>query len=307
MPKLSVVIPVYECDSCLVALHDRLTAVLQLAEPDHEIVFVDDRSHDPAWRTLAELSARNARVVALRLSRNFGQHAAITAGLQHCRGERAVVMDCDLQDPPEDIPRLIAEMQKGVDVVYARRTEKKQPLTRRIAAKAFFWFLNQFAESPLQDNYGTFSVISRKVIDAYLQLNDRNRQYILILKWLGFASSEIEYVHGQRHAGRSAYTFRQLFSQAFVGVLFQTTALLRWIVYLGFGVAAAGMLLAAYFVFMHYFRAPPPGWTSLAVLILLVGGFIIISTGVAGLYIGKIFEQVKGRPLYVVDEVKSRS
>ena len=288
------------------ALHERLTAVLRQAEPDHELIFVDDRSRDSAWRTLTELSGRNPRVVAVRLSRNFGQHAAITAGLQQCRGEHAVVMDCDLQDPPEDIPRLIAEMRNGADVVYARRTEKKQGLARRIAAKVFFWFLNQFGESPLQDNYGTFSIISRKVIDAFLQLNDSNRQYILILKWLGFASSEIEYVHGQRHAGSSAYTFRQLFSQAFVGVLFQTTALLRWIVYLGFGVAAAGMLLAAYFVFLHYFRDPPPGLTSLAVLILLVGGFIIISTGIAGLYIGKIFEQVKGRPLYVVDEVKSR-
>jgi dolichol-phosphate mannosyltransferase len=303
MPLLSIVIPVYGCDSCLIALYERLTTVLQQAQPDYELVFVDDRSRDNGWRTLTELASRDPLVNAVRLSRNFGQHAAITAGLQYCRGKHAIVMDCDLQDPPEAIPRLITEANKGLDIVYGRRTEKKQSLFRRVAARAFFWFLNRFADAPVQDNYGTLSIISRRVIDVFLQLNDRNRQYILILKWLGFSSGEIEYVHGSRYAGESSYTLLKLFNQAFVGILFQTTAFLKWIIFFGFGMAVTGVAVAGYFTYQYFVHAPLPGWTSLVVLILLTSGFVIMSTGVAGLYIGKIFEQVNGRPLYAVDEI----
>jgi len=303
---LSVVVPVYGCRDCIAALHERLSRVLAAAVPSYEIVFVDDRSPDDAWPVLEALAACDVAVRAVRLSRNFGQHAAITAGLAQCTGHRAVVMDCDLQDPPEEIPRLLQKAGEGYDIVLARRLEKKHTAFRRGASRTFFALLSSFNRSPIDGSFGSFSMISRPVIDAFLRFQDRDRHYLLILRWLGFRVGSIDYVHAARYAGRSAYGLRALLSHALDGMLFQTTVLLRWIVYAGFAVAASGALLAVYFVYLYFAHSIVPGWTSLIVLYLLVGGFIIVSTGITGLYIGKIFEQVKGRPLYVIDRVASR-
>jgi polyisoprenyl-phosphate glycosyltransferase len=305
--QLSVVIPVYGCAACLRPLRDRLQAVLEQLGSTYEIVFVDDRSPDGAWEVLVELCRESGHVRVLRLSRNFGQHAAITAGMAHARGEWVVVMDCDLQDPPEEIPRMLKAATEGFDGVLARRKEKKHSLLRRGAAKAFFALVNSFNSTHLEGEFGSFSMISRKVVDAFLQINDRERHYLFILRWLGFRYCEIEYEHGQRYSGESSYTLRALLRHALSGIFFQTTSLLRWIVYLGFWVSFAGLALAGYFVYQYLAHSIYPGWTSLAVLILLIGGFIITSTGVAALYIGRIFEQVKGRPLYVVDRYEGES
>jgi glycosyltransferase involved in cell wall biosynthesis len=306
-PEISVVVPVYGCRDCIDALYQRLKQVLDKLSPVHEIVLVDDHSPDGAWTALRALAEQDRSVVALRLSRNFGQHAAITAGLAHCKGSWAVVMDCDLQDPPEEIPRLYEVAKAGHDVVFARRKEKKHSLFRRAAARAFFLAINFFARSNLHGSYGSFSIISRKVIDAFLELQDRDRHYLFILQWLGFDAADIEYQHAERYRGQSSYSLRALARHAFDGVFFQTTILLRWIVYVGFWISLTGVLLAVYFVYQYFVHDIYPGWTSLAVLILLIGGFIIASTGIAGLYVGKIFEQVKGRPLYVIDQAVNRS
>lgn len=301
-----MVIPVYGCRECICTLHERLSRVLKSAVPTYEIVFVDDRSPDDAWSLLEALAANDMAVQAIRLSRNFGQHAAITAGLAHCTGRRAVVMDCDLQDPPEEIPRLLQKSAQGYDIVLARRTEKRHSVFRRLASRAFFVLLSALNRSPIDGAFGSFSLLSRPVIDAFLRLQDRDRHYLLILRWLGYEVGAIDYAHAQRYAGTSAYTLRKLVAVALEGMLFQTTVLLHWIVYAGFAVAAAGALLAAYFVYMYFAHAIVPGWTSLIVVFLLIGGFTIASMGITGLYIGKIFEQVKGRPLYVIDRIASR-
>jgi dolichol-phosphate mannosyltransferase len=305
--ELSIVVPVYRCRNCLAALHDRLTTTLRGLAVAYEMVFIDDASPDDAWSALVDLAARDPAVKAYRFSRNFGQHAAITAGLEQCNGAWAVVMDCDLQEPPEEIPRLYRTAQSGFDVVFARRKQKKHSFFRRLAARAYFWAINFFNKTHLDGEYGTFSIISRKVIDAFRQVRDRDRHYLLVLHWLGFRSTYIEYVHAERLAGESSYTLRSLLKLALDGIFFQTTSLLRWIVYLGFWISVAGVVLAAYFVYLYFAYSVYPGWTSLIVLILLIGGFIIISTGIAGLYIGKIFDQVKGRPLYIIAEASDES
>jgi dolichol-phosphate mannosyltransferase len=181
------------------------------------------------------------------------------------------------------------------------RKQKKQSLSRRLAGKAYFGLLNAFCGTHLNGEYGTFSVLSRRVVDAFLTLGDRERHYLFILQWLGFAQAEIAYEHRSRHSGESSYTLRRLLREALSGMFFQTTALLRWIVYVGFWISLAGVLLAVWFVYQYFAQDVPPGYTSLAVLFLLIGGFIISSTGITGLYIGRVFEQVKNRPLYVVD------
>jgi dolichol-phosphate mannosyltransferase len=266
-----------------------------------ELVLVDDRSADESWSVIQSLVSRDARVKGLRLSRNFGQHAAITAGLAHAEGRWAVVMDCDLQDPPEEIPRLYAKAKEGYDVVFGRRRRKRASWIRRFTARLYFSGLKAFTGASLDGQYGTFSVISRRVIDGYLRFKDRDRHYLFILNWLGYETAAVDYEPADRYAGKSSYTFKALIKHGFDGVFFQTTVLLRWIVYLGFVLALAGVGLTIYIITAKLSNSAYPGWTSIAVFTLTTGGFIIISTGITGLYIGKMFDQVKERPLYVVD------
>jgi dolichol-phosphate mannosyltransferase len=302
MVELSVVIPVYNAEACLPILHQRLSDVLRKLTASYEIVLVDDRSTDQSWPALVQLAKQDVRVRAYRLSRNFGQHAAITAGMAQCAGARTIVMDCDLQDPPEDIPRLYAKALEGFDVVLARRTLRRHSRFRRLTARLYFGLLGLFNQTPLDRQHGSFSIISRKVIDAYLRLGDHSRHYLFLIRWLGFTTASVDYEVAERFAGHSAYTLGRLLRHASDGIFFQTTAFLRWIVYLGFVIAAGGFALAGYLVFHALTRRMPPGWTSLAVLILIVGGLITISVGVAGLYIGKIFDEVRRRPVFVISE-----
>jgi glycosyltransferase involved in cell wall biosynthesis len=300
--ELSVVVPVYACVTCLHALHERLTATLAKMEVSYELVFVDDRATDGSWDVIAQLAAGDARIRAYRLSRNFGQHVAITAGLAKSTGAWVVVMDCDLQDPPEEIPRLYAKAREGYDIVFARRIDRPGSRLRRVAAEVYFRLLNWVAGTEIDRTYGTFSMISRKVATAYLEFRDRDRHYLFILYWLGFNHASIEFPYAERHSGRGAYGIRSLLRHAVDGLVFQTTVILRWIVFAGFALAGSGAVLAAYFVVIHVGGSTPPGWTSLAIFVLLLSGFVITSSGVVGLYVGKIFEQVKQRPLYVLDE-----
>lgn len=299
--ELSVVVPVYGCRECLPALHERLTASVAGVASSHELLFVDDRSPDDAWDIITTLAESDPAVRGIRLSRNFGQQAAITAGLAESRGRWTVVMDCDLQDPPELIPQLYSKAQEGYDIVLARRTQRNHSLPRLLAARIYFAFIRIFLGIKISGEYGAFSIISEKVRAAFLTIPDKDRHYMPILFWLGFERTDLEFEHAPRHAGKSSYSMGALVRLAAEGIFFQTTTLLRWIIYFGFFIAFLGMLWATFIVISYIFLSPLPGWTSLAILILLIGGFIITSTGVAGLYIGKIFKQVKDRPLYIVD------
>jgi polyisoprenyl-phosphate glycosyltransferase len=301
MPDISVVIAVYGCADCLTSLHERLRATLGRLGVDYEIVYVDDRSPDGAWEKLLQLAAADPSVRLVRLSRNWGQHAAVTAGLTHSRGRWTVVMDCDLQDPPEEIPRLYAKALEGNEIVLTRRTGRRQPLHRRLGARAYFRMRDMFLGMKVDPEYSMLSILSRKVVDSFLSLGDRDRQYMLLLHWMGFERAVIEIAHSEREVGKSSYTMRTLLKVALDGLFFQTTVLLRWIVYAGFAIAALGLLLAAYLTYAYFVTDPLPGWTSVAVLILVLGGVMIGAIGVTGLYVGKIFDQVKGRPLFLVE------
>ena len=191
---------------------------------------------------ICELAAADRRVRGLRLSRHFGQHAAITAGLAECKGRRAVVMDCDLQDPPEVIPQLWEKALAGHDIVLARRKRKRQTVFRRIAAALYFRTLGALSKQRFDGEFGAFSIVSRQVIDAYLRFQDRERHYLFILYWLGFDATAVEYEHASRHSGTSSYSLRALLRHAVNGIVFQTTTVLRWIVYFGFTVSTGGRL-----------------------------------------------------------------
>jgi dolichol-phosphate mannosyltransferase len=295
-----VVVPVYGCADCLVALHDRLSRSAVQVTDRYELILVDDRSVDGGWDVLRALAGRDPHVRAYRLSRNFGQDAAITAGLATARGAWAVVMDCDLQEAPEDIPRMWAAAGEGYQIVRTTRRGWRHSAFRRFASRTYRRLM---LETDVRPDYSNLSLLSRPVIDAFLRLGDRDREYMIALDWLGFDSTTIEIEHHDRHAGESGYTLRRLVRVAVDGMFFQSTALLRAVVLVGVLVALVGAGLAV-FEIVDYFAEPDkrvPGFTSLAVLVLLLAGFIIVSIGVVGLYVGRIFEQVKNRPLYLIE------
>jgi dolichol-phosphate mannosyltransferase len=297
---LSVVVPVFGCADCLIALHQRLTASVAQVTDRYELVFIDDRSEDGGWTVLQSLAQTDPHARAFRLSRNFGQDAAITAGLSQARGEWAVVMDCDLQEAPEDIPRLWAAAAEGYAIVRTTRRGWRHSRVRRWTSRTY---RRLTLETDVRPDYSNLSLLARPVIDAFLRLNDRDREFMIVLDWLGFDSTSIDIEHHDRHAGRSGYTLSRLIRVALDGMFFRSTVLLRLVVLLGFLVAGAGVLLAGFEV-VDYFVEPSrsvPGYTSLAVLLLVLAGFIIVSVGVVGLYVGRIFEQVKDRPLFLIE------
>ncbi|MGI8902685.1 MAG: glycosyltransferase family 2 protein [Solirubrobacteraceae bacterium] len=298
--QLSVVVPVYACAACLVALHDRLTRSVRGVTDRYELVFVDDRSLDDGWEVLQRLARADPHVRAFRLSRNFGQDAAITAGLAQAAGEWAVVMDCDLQEAPEDIPRLWAAARGGYEIVRTVRRGWRHSAFRRSASRLY---RKLTLETDVRPDYSNLSLLSRRVIDAFLRLHDRDREYMIALDWLGFDSTTIEIEHAERHAGESSYTLQRLIGVALDGMFFRSTVLLRVVVLMGFVVALIGIVIAGFEV-VDYLVEPDktvPGYTSLAVLLLLLAGFIIVSIGIVGLYVGRVFEQVKNRPLFLID------
>lgn len=301
-PDLSVVIPSYGCVGCLEELCGRLQQTLAGMGKTFEVVIVDDRSPDNSWALTEHLTQRFTAVRGVRLSRNFGQQLAITAGLASAQGRNVVVMDCDLQDPPELIPELYRKLQEGGhDLVLGRRIERTHSKFRQLMAKLYFRIMQAATREPIDGSYGTFSILSRKVVDAFLQFSERERHYLLILRWLGFNAGTIDYGHAERYAGESSYNLARLIRLALSGLFFHTGIFLTWIMYAGLGFTGLSFIGAGYFVYRHLVSSPPPGWTSLAVGILGSTGLILASIGAVGIYVSRIFEMSKGRPIYIVD------
>lgn len=302
--EISVVIPTYKAELCLAELHARLTNCLNALGLEYEIIYVDDRSPDNSWSVLEQLViGSSAR--AIRLSRNFGQHAAIAAGLSRSRGKWAVVMDCDLQDPPEAIAKLYQKAQSGYDIVLAKRIRRQHSIYRKLTSKLFAALLRTLSTKQFSEDYGSLSIISRTVIDEYLKFTERGRHYILILLWLGFKSTFIEYEHGVRFAGKSAYTLQTLFKHAVQGIFFHSTIGLYFIIYTGFSLSLLGLVTGVsiwWCCMVHSIAGVIVGCGSVIALILFIGGTILLSNGVVGLYIAQAFEQVMNRPVFVIEK-----
>jgi dolichol-phosphate mannosyltransferase len=307
--EISVVVPTYKAEGCLRALHERLSATLVAMGKTYELIFVEDCGPDNSWSVLKSLADSDERVTAYKLSKNFGQQMAITAGLSRAEGNWIVVMDCDLQDPPELIEKLYAHAKLGHDIVFAKRKQRTHSQFRRFVSRFYFAIVNALSQTHAGGDYGAFTLISREVKESYLRFSDVNRHYLMILFWLGFETSEVEYEQEERYAGKSSYSLLSLLKLATEGVFFQTTILLKLIVLLGFLVSIAGVLIAVWAAAEYFLQGALPGWTSLTVLILLLGGISLTSHGIVGLYVGEIFDQVKQRPLFVIARahgVKSR-
>ena len=213
--KLSVVTPVYGCSKSLEQLYTRLKKTLTTITDDFEIIMVNDASPDNAWETIKELSQKDNRVKGINFSRNFGQHRAITAGLDYAKGDWIVVMDCDLQDQPEEILKLYNKAQEGYDIVFGRRVVRQDSFFKTISSKFFYMVYNYFTESKANAEVGNFSIISSEVVAALKSFNEENRPYVLMLNWVGFSRTEIKIEHDERAEGKSSYTFSKLLQLSF--------------------------------------------------------------------------------------------
>ena len=218
MVELSVVLPVYKCKECLTPLYERLSRVLTKIVPSYEIIFVEDGGNDGSWELIEKIARKDHKVKAFQLSRNFGQHKAIAAGLSQACGKWTVVMDSDLQDPPEEIPRLYEKILSGYDIVFAKREVKQHSFFRKTASKFYFKALNFLNKSNVDNLYGSLSILSKNVVSAFLRVKDTDHRYFHVLHWLGFKIGTIEYRHAKRYSGKSSYTAFKLLKVALSGL-----------------------------------------------------------------------------------------
>lgn len=300
-PEVSVVVPVYGCRDCLAALHQRLVATLEGLGVTFEILLVNDASPDESWTVIRSLAAEDGRVRGLDLSRNFGQHYAISAGVDFARGEWVVVMDCDLQHAPEGIGALLAKAREGYDVVFSRRVRRKDGLVKRLSSRLFGTMLAFLTGRRGDAAISNFSIVSRKVADRFRAFRERNRSYPLMVSWLGFDTAVVDIEHAPRFAGESSYSWSRQITFAVETIVSQTDRPLRLSIRFGFALCVGSLLFGLYLAARRIFWAVPvAGWTSVIVSIYFVAGLLFANLGVLGLYVGRIFEETKGRPLYVV-------
>ena len=301
---LSVVVPVFNEEETLGELYRRVRRALPHDE-QWEVVFVDDGSRDHSWDVLCGLAVDDPRLRLLRLSRNFGHQAAITAGLDAARGDAVVVMDADLQDPPELIPALVARWRDGYDVVYAVRAARDgESRFKLVTSSLFYRILRRISGGEIPVDAGDFRLMSRRVVEALAAMPERARFLRGMTSWVGFRQSGVEYRRDPRYAGRSNYPLRKMLRFAADGITSFSTVPIRLVAWLGLILVTFCLVVLGWAVYTRFFtHHAAPGWTSLLVIVLLLGGVQLLSLGIIGQYIGRIFDETKRRPLYLVAEM----
>ena len=304
-PRISVAIALHNEEVVFPELISRLAAVLDgMAGGPHEIVFVDDGSTDRTFDLIVEAAARDPRVVGVRLSRNFGHQAALTAALEMVSGDVVIAMDGDLQDRPEEIPRFVAEYEKGYDVVYAKRVRRKEPVALRASYYLFYRLLNRLSEIEVPVDSGDFALISRRVLDQINRLPERNRYIRGLRTWVGYPQVGIEVERDARAGGEPSYTLGKLFRLAFDGVFAFSVTPLRAAWLFGALVSVAAGIYAVYAIFERLFLGDAPqGFAALIVAITFFAGVQLLFLGLIGEYLGRVYDEAKGRPHFIVTEV----
>jgi polyisoprenyl-phosphate glycosyltransferase len=301
---ISVVVPVYKAENCLDELNRRLVSALETLTPDFEIVLVEDCGGDRSWEIIERLSAQDGRIKGIQFSRNFGQHYGITAGLDRCDGDWVVVMDCDLQDRPEEIPRLYAKAQEGYDIVLALRGARQDNLLKRLTSWLFYKVFSYFADIEYDGQSGNFRIMSRKVVENFRLMREQLRFFGGLVQWMGFPTASIEVQHAQRHQGESTYTFAKLWKLASETIIAYSDKPLRLAIRFGFLMSFFAFCYGMYiFTRSLFYGSPIEGWSSLFVSLYFIGGVIIAILGIMGIYLGKAFDESKKRPLYIINRV----
>ena len=300
---ISVVTPAYKCAGCIEELYRRLVPVLLGISPDYEIIFVDDGSPDRDWEVISSLCAKDTKVRGIQLSRNYGQQYAITAGLDASYGDWVIVMDCDLQDQPEEISKLYEKVVSGNDIVFARRVSRSDSLYRRFVSNFFILFYNWLGDIVFDNSIANFSICSRHVIESVCKFRERNRSFPLFVFEVGFRRATIDVIHAARYEGKSSYNFAKLFDLAIQCILARSNKPLRLSIRFGFMLSILSLIFGGVILFRYLFNEiGVPGWTTLALLISFLGGLGFANLGILGLYLGRVFDEVKNRPLYFVQK-----
>jgi len=304
-PLVSAVAPVFNEEDGIREFYQRTTKALVAIEPpvDHELIFVDDGSQDGSVELLRELCLEDERVRLVGLSRNFGHQVAITSGIDHAAGDAVVVIDADLQDPPEVIAAMVERWREGFKVVYGVRTRRAgEGAVKRTTAKAFYRLLDRLSDTPLPVDAGDFRLMDRRVVDALGQIREENRYIRGLVSWVGFSQCAVEYERDARHAGASKFTFRRMARFAVDGIASFSEKPLRLSTQLGLVTTVLTLLLAAWIVLGKLLSpgSAIPGYASLMVVILFFGGVQLLSIGLLGEYVGRVYRESKRRPLYIV-------
>jgi dolichol-phosphate mannosyltransferase len=301
MARVSVVAPLFNEAGIVEELSRRLGVVLEPLTPDFEVVLVDDGSRDSTWDAVRAVAAQERRLKGVRLSRNFGQHYAITAGLDACDGDWVVVMDGDLQDRPEEIPRLLAKAQEGFDVVLARRCGRRHGALKRLGSWVFYRAFSYLTDTRYDASVGNFRIMSRRVVENIRTMREQLRFLGGMVDWLGFPQASIEVEHAPRYSGRGAYDLRRLWRLGQDIVIAYSDKPLRLAVRVGFFISLLAFVYGVYVVaraLVH--RVPVLGWSSLMASLYFLSGIIVSTLGVIGIYLGRTFAEAKKRPLYAV-------
>jgi dolichol-phosphate mannosyltransferase len=299
---ISYISPVYNSEETLWDLSQSLVRVSKKNKYKYEIILIDDGSQDRSWREIQKICSKNSNIRGIKLSKNFGQHCAVTAGIQKARGEILIILDCDMQDDPNDIPRLIEKKKQGYDVVITKKIIKKHSIYRKISVKIYFYLLNKFSDIKLENDLGTMVLFTRKVANEFIKISEYHRSYTLILAWLGFNRGSINVKQNDRLKGNSSYTLRKLLSLGIDVATSQSTSFLNFSILFGaiFIISSAIFLIILFTTsFILNFHT---GWLSIVTLILFSTGLILFMLGINGIYVGKIFMQSKNRPIFIISE-----
>lgn len=304
---LSIVSPIYHAEEIVEELVRRIVHAVGPLGKTFEIILVEDGGLDHSWEKIREQSERYPSLIrGIRLSRNFGQHAAITAALEHARGQWVIVMDCDLQDDPQYIPQMLeTALSARVDIVFTKKQKVAHPPFKKLIGQVYHRAFNWLVGTPHlrgSEKIGSFSLLNRKVVDAFLRIHDHHRHYLGLVRWLGFRSTCIEILHHQRFSGESSYSFSKLFSHALIGITSQSNRILYFSVVAGLATSGLSLAWGTWLFITYLFSGAREGWELASVLMLLCTGVILSAIGTVGIYIGNIFDQSRNRPLYVADE-----
>lgn len=300
-PTLSVILPIFNEAESLPVLYHRLTQVLRRSEEGYELIFVNDGSSDRSPELLRELVEQDPRVRIVNLSRNFGHQIAISAGLDHSRGQAVAIMDSDLQDPPEVLLRFIEKWRQGYAVVYAVRKRRKEGFLKRSAYALFYRTFKSLAEIEVPLDAGDFCLLARCVVDVLVALPEHHRFLRGLRSWVGFRQIGIEYERDERYSGESKYSLRKLVHLALSGYVGFSSLPLRAATWCGFLSAGVGFTLILWALTTKFLQIPNPhGWTSMIAAVLFVGGVQLFMLGIIGEYLGRVYDEVRQRPLYIV-------
>lgn len=298
---ISIVIPVYGCSTSLYELYLRLCSILEPITSAFEIIFVNDYSPDHAWDVIIDISRKDKRAKGINLSRNFGQHYAITAGLTYAKGNWIIIMDCDLQDQPEEISKLYNKALEGFDVVYGRRKNRQDGFLKVFLSKIFYRLFGYLTDTKQDSRIANFGIYNKKVIESVLSMGDSLRYFPTMVRWVGFNQTMVDIEHAERLKGKSSYSFKKLLRLSLDVVLSFSEKPLRLTVKIGLGISFLALCSIIVFLVLYFSGIIKVlGYTSLIISIWLLSGIIIFFIGFVGLYVGKTFENVKKRPVFII-------